>query len=72
MFDRYQIVLGHYHYYLAHHGGQWSREYTRLCKILRYFRPGLSEQYASCLDKGENELAKEVYNNLVEKYQTKK
>lgn len=62
--DRFQIVLGHYVYYLECHGGQWSPEYARMCKITKYFTPGYR---ALCLDTEGNELAKEVYDNLCEK-----
>jgi hypothetical protein len=38
-FDRYDIAEAWY-LALSHcHGGQWSREYARLCKLQRSFRP---------------------------------
>ena len=50
MFDRVDICEAYY-LALSHcHGGQWSNEYSRLCKMARYFKPspmlsvdGLSE-----------------------------
>jgi hypothetical protein len=38
-FDRFDICEAWY-LALSHcHGGQWSREYARLCAMRRYFRP---------------------------------
>jgi hypothetical protein len=38
-FDRFDIAEAYY-LALSHcHGGQWSREYARLCKLLRKFKP---------------------------------
>ena len=38
-FDRFDIAEAWY-LALSHcHGGQWSREYARLCKLSRRFRP---------------------------------
>lgn len=38
-FDRFDILEAWY-LALSHcHGGQWSREYERLCSMTRYFRP---------------------------------
>lgn len=69
--DRYMIILGHYHYYSQWHGGQWSKEYERLCRIGRYFKPGLSEEYFEVLEREGYEDAKEVYDNLVTKHKGK-
>ena len=39
MFDRFDITEAWY-LALSHcHGGQWSREYARLCRMQKYFRP---------------------------------
>jgi len=70
MFDRFQIVLGHYVYYLENHSGQWSEEYERMCKISKYFSPGYGYN-ALNLDTEENEIALLVYNNLADKNNTK-
>ena len=72
MFDRYQICLGYYHYFLHYHKGQGSREYSRLSMMQRYFKPSRSEQFSKCLDLEENDIARQVYNNLVQKHQFKK
>ena len=38
-FDRLDIAEAWY-LALSHcHGGQWSREYARLCKLMRSFKP---------------------------------
>lgn len=38
-FDRFDIVEAWY-LALSHcHGGQWSREYARLCRLLKTFKP---------------------------------
>lgn len=38
-FDRFDICEAYY-LALSHcHGGQWSREYERLCRLSRYFKP---------------------------------
>lgn len=60
MFDRFQIVLGHYVFCMLWHGGQTCPLYARLCRIDRYFKPGYR---GLCLDNPENEMAKEVYYN---------
>jgi len=38
-FDRFDIVEAYYLALSECHSGQWSREYARLCKIMRYFKP---------------------------------
>lgn len=38
-FDRFDIAEAYY-LALSHcHGGQWSKEYARLCKLSRKFKP---------------------------------
>lgn len=40
-FDRFDICEAYY-LALSHcHGGQWSREYERLCAMRRYFNPSI-------------------------------
>jgi hypothetical protein len=63
--DRFSIVLGHYVYYALWHSGQSSREYERLCKISRYFKPGFR---ALNLETEGNEDAKAVYLALCDKH----
>ncbi|NBR91525.1 MAG: hypothetical protein EBS68_16790 [Rhodobacteraceae bacterium] len=38
-FDRFDIAEAYYLALSDCHGGQWSREYARLCAMQRYFRP---------------------------------
>lgn len=60
-FDRFDIVEAHYVFCMRYHQGQWSERYARLCKISRYFKPGLS------VDQGRfsSDNAREIYKNLV-------
>ena len=39
--ERWDIVSAYYAYYSDWHGGQASPEYDRLCRIGRYFKPGM-------------------------------
>ena len=67
MFDRYQIVLGHYIFCTHYHGGQFSDLYAKMCRIGKYF--SLSCLWTdSDLENEENEIAKEVYENLKKKH----
>ena len=62
-FDRFDIVAAHYAFYSDYHEGQWSRGYSRLCRISKYFRP-------SPLWKGLESLSengKEIYRSLQER-----
>lgn len=38
-FDRFDICEAYYLAFSHCHAGQWSREYARLCGMLRYFKP---------------------------------
>jgi hypothetical protein len=38
-FDRFDIVEAWYLALADCHGGQWSREYARLSRMTRYFKP---------------------------------
>lgn len=40
VFDRFDIATAHYAFNADYHGGQWSPEYRRLCRIGKYFDPG--------------------------------
>jgi len=66
---RYDIVLGHYMFCLMHHTGQACPRYARLCRIVRYFKPGLRCSETNFLQDryGEYEAAREVYYNLCER-----
>lgn len=65
MFDRFQIVLGHYVFCMFHHGGQTCPLYARMCRIGRYYKPGMRGE---SLDNPDNSLAREVYENLCRKH----
>jgi hypothetical protein len=61
-FDRFDIVSAWF-LALSHcHSGQWSREYERLCKLTRYFRPSPMLSVDSL---SENGL--EIYNAACQK-----
>jgi hypothetical protein len=61
-FDRFDICEA-YFLALSHcHGGQWSKEYARLCKLMRYFKPSPT---LSVEDLNEN--AREIYENACNK-----
>ena len=62
---RFDVVIGHYMFYMLHHSGQWSPEYKRLCKICSYFRPS---PLGIDLEADENFGAREVYNELCYKH----
>ena len=56
-FDRFDIAEAWYLALSDCHGGQWSKEYERLCKLSRYYTPGMfSPNYASLSENG-----KEIY-----------
>lgn len=63
--DRFQIVLGHYRFYMDNHTGQNSAFYKRLCRVGNYFEP--SDRVLN-LNSEENEMALLVYNNLAAQY----
>jgi hypothetical protein len=61
-FDRFDICEA-YFLALSHcHGGQWSTEYARLCKLMRYFKPS---PFLSVDSLTEN--ARVIYDNACEK-----
>jgi len=65
MFDRRQVCLAYYHYATLYHRGQWSPEYAihgRLDKL--GYKPALSEEYVSCLNKSDNEVARAIFVGL--------
>ena len=60
-YDRFDIVDAHYWWNVHHHGGQWSDEYAKVCRISAYFSP-------SILANGpESENAQAIYANLCHK-----
>jgi len=38
-FDRFDICEAYFLALSECHGGQWSIEYRRLCKLMQYFKP---------------------------------
>jgi len=68
LFDRFQIVLGHYVFCMFWHGGQGCPLYARMCRIDKYFSPG---NRGLALDTPGNEMAREVYERLVMKHAIK-
>ena len=67
-FNRLDIALAHYLFYSLWHGGQNTREYGRLCRISRYFKPS---PLGINLDEEGNENAREIYLQLCERYRYK-
>jgi hypothetical protein len=63
-FDRFDIAEAYYLYLSAYHGGQGSREYARLCRLLRSFRPRPSLRSQD--DLGDN--ARDIYDALVARH----
>ena len=62
-FDRFDICEAYY-LALSHcHGGQWSREYERLCKLSSYFRPSPFLSVESL-----NENAREIYDDACARF----
>jgi hypothetical protein len=63
-FDRFDIVEAYWCYFVEWHGGQNSREYIRLSKMDRYFkpRPNLSSETLE-------ENAREIYDMIVQRHQ---
>ena len=58
-FDRFDICAAWYLWLSENHGGQWSPEYERLCRLAAFYSPGLSEQ------RGElSENAQAIYDNI--------
>lgn len=63
--DRFDIVEAWYLALCDCHGGQWSREYARLSRLLRYFKPSPMLSVASLSDNGL-EIYKQACNKLLE------
>ena len=59
--NRFDIVEAYYSFLSDYHCGQWDSKYSRLCKVLRYFKPSRSFYgYRSLTLNG-----KAIYDNLV-------
>lgn len=57
-YDRLDIVQAHYWYYTNYHTGMMSREYARLCKMQRYYKPSPFENMPTTF------AAAYIYNQL--------
>lgn len=65
-FDRFDICEA-YFLALSHcHGGQWSREYARLCHLQTYFKPSPLLSVETL-----NDNAREIYENACARFLTK-
>jgi hypothetical protein len=60
-FDRFDIVEAWYLALNHCHNGQWSKEYARLCRLQRYFRPSCTLCVDTLTDNG-----REIYNQACE------
>jgi len=61
MFNRFDILSAYYVYGSDYHGGQWTKEYAYMGRVLNCgFRPADSLSYESLSDNG-----KEIYDGLV-------
>jgi len=63
-FDRFDICEAYYLYFCDWHSGQWSKEYARLCKMQKYFKP--SPLLRTIEDLTENGY--EIYTALDQKH----
>ena len=57
---RYDICEAYYLYLSEYHSGQWSKDYKRLSKMNKYFKPSINLCYENLTD-----LGRAVYDNLV-------
>jgi hypothetical protein len=65
-FDRFDIVEAYYLAFCDCHSGQWSEEYSRLSKILSYFKPSPMLSAETLSDNG-----REIYEALCAKLLSK-
>jgi hypothetical protein len=64
-FDRFDICEAYY-LALSHcHNGQWSVEYSRLCALMRYFKPNPNLSIETLSDNG-----REIYENACSRMMT--
>jgi hypothetical protein len=61
-FDRFDIVEAYYLAYTHCHNGQYSSEYSRLCRIQKYFKPSCNLSVNSLSENG-----REIYIKLTNK-----
>lgn len=60
----YETLLGVYHYCMAHHSGQGTREYRLLSKVTSIITPSNNEQLSRILTTSGYERSREVYESL--------
>ena len=58
-FDRFDIAEAYYLALADCHSGQWSKEYARLCKMQKYFRPSPLLRVESLSENG-----REIYESV--------
>jgi hypothetical protein len=61
-FDRFDIVEAYYLFFSHYHRGQFSNEYIRLSKIIKYFKPRFNLSYETLTENG-----KIIYTTLEKK-----
>lgn len=61
-FNKFDIIEAYYLAYTHCHGGQWSKEYARLCKMQTYFKPTMGLSFNSLSENG-----REIYIKLTDK-----
>ena len=59
-YDRFNICEAWFLFLCHTHGGQWSPEYARLCRLLKHFSPS---PLLSVESLGDN--ARAIYDNLM-------
>ena len=62
-YDRFDIVSAWYLALQHCHGGQWSDEYRRLCRVLTYYRPSASLEHEAKMVRGLSDNAREIYDS---------
>lgn len=59
--NKFDIVSSYYLFCLLCHTGQFSKEYSRMCKISKYYKNPV------CYFRDLSDNAKEIFVNLLEK-----
>ena len=65
MFNRFNIVIAHLIFCNDFYNGQADPLYARLCRIMRYFKPGALFSYD--INNHDDDI-KDIYVSLCEKY----
>ena len=61
--NRFSIVEAYYCFFMDYHGGQDSREYARMSRMSRYFKPRPNLSYATL-----DEESKDIYDRLAAQF----